>query len=205
MTLLFFLDPIDKVFFTWVNNDWAHPRLDGCMVFLSSKWAFIPLYALIIYLYVRKFSNRFWIPVLLTVAAFGLSDSVSSRIIKPAVKRLRPPFEESMNPPIAEVPVRLPDGKPGSQYGFVSSHSSNMFAVLGIATMILGWRRWKKLLFYALAASVAYSRIYLGVHYPGDVLFGALLGYGIAKLLMVVAKNRGWLPNDNSAALPLQS
>lgn len=201
MALLFVLDAVDKVLFTWVNNDWAHPSLDSFMVFLSSKWAFIPLYALIVFVYVRKFATRFWVPVLLTVTAFGLSDSLSSRVIKPLVKRHRPPFEETMNPPIAEVPVRLPDGKPGGQYGFVSSHASNMFAILGIATMLMGWLRWRKLLFYGIAAAVAYSRVYLGVHYPGDVFFGAWLGYGIARLLMWLSKNRGWLSVDNSSSV----
>ena len=204
MSLLFILDPVDKVVFTWINYDLASPWLDPLMVFLSSKWTFIPLYLLIVYLYFRKFKIRFWIPVLLTVSAFGLSDSISSRILKPLTKRTRPLYEETMNAPIAEKPVRVPHEKAGSRYGFVSSHSSNMFAVMGLATMLLGLSMGKSLAFYAVAALVAYSRVYLGLHYPGDVFFGALLGYGIARILFFWSKNRGWISGGNtSPVVPL--
>ena len=116
MSMLFILDPVDKVVFTWINYDFSHPWLDPIMIFLSSKWTFIPAYVFILYLYFNRFGKRIWIPVLLTVAAFGLADSVSSRVLKPLTKRTRPVFEESMNAPIAEKPVRLPHEKPGSRY-----------------------------------------------------------------------------------------
>jgi undecaprenyl-diphosphatase len=205
MSMLFILDPVDKVVFTWINYDFSHPWLDPIMIFLSSKWTFIPAYVFILYLYFNRFGKRIWIPVLLTVAAFGLADSVSSRVLKPLTQRTRPVFEESMNAPIAEKPVRLPHEKPGSRYGFVSSHSANMFAVLGIATMLLGLTSGRSMVFYAVAVAVAYSRVYLGVHYPGDVVFGGLLGYTIARLLYALAQNRGWLSERNTeAVVPLQ-
>ncbi len=195
---MFILDPVDKVVFTWINYDFSHPLLDPLMVFLSSKWTFIPAYLLIIYLYLKKFGKRVWVPIVLTFVAFGLADSISSRILKPLIKRTRPVFEETMNAPIAEKPVRLPDEKPGSKYGFVSSHAANMFAVLGLATMVLGLSSGKRIAFYGIAAAVAYSRVYLGVHYPGDVVFGGLLGYLIARFLYWLAENRRWLSARNT-------
>ncbi len=205
MSLMFILDPVDKVVFTWVNYDFSHPWLDPLMIFLSSKWTFIPAYVLIIFLYFKKFSKRVWVPILLTLVAFGLADSISSRILKPLTKRTRPVFEETMNAPIAEKPVRLPHEKPGSKYGFVSSHAANMFAVLGLATMILSLNTEKSAVFYGIAAAVAYSRVYLGVHYPGDVFFGALLGYIIARFLFWLAENRQWLSVRNTeVVVPLR-
>ena len=78
----------------------------------------------------------------------------------------------------------------GGKYGFVSSHAANMFA----AATIFGYfySRYKKL-FFSIAALVAFSRVYVGVHYPADILFGGLLGYGlgwIALTLWVVVKMR---------------
>ena len=201
---MFILDPIDKVVFTWINYDFSHPWIDPLMIFLSSKWTFIPAYVFIIYLYFQKFGKRVWVPILITIAAFGLADSISSKVLKPLTKRTRPVFEETMNAPIAEKPVRLPGEKPGSKYGFVSSHAANMFAVLGLATMVLGLSSRKSLVFYGVAMLVAYSRVYLGVHYPGDVFFGGLLGYVIARFLFWLAENRKWLSGrNNESVVPL--
>ena len=166
--MLFVLDFFDRDLFVLINQRWASPALDPMMIFLSSKWAFVPLYAVFIGLFWRKFGVKCWVPILLTVASFGLADSISSKICKPMFARVRPAWESSLNP-------RLPDGPPGSRFGFVSSHSANSFAVFSTAMMLLGLgRRWRLGLMY-LASAIAYSRVYLGVHYVGDVFFGALL------------------------------
>ncbi|MFN4784956.1 MAG: phosphatase PAP2 family protein [Bacteroidota bacterium] len=181
--MLFVLDFFDRDLFVLINQRWASPALDPMMIFLSSKWAFVPLYAVFIWLFWRKFGVKCWVPILLTVASFGLADSISSKICKPMFARVRPAWESSLNP-------RLPDGPPGSRFGFVSSHSANSFAVFSTAMMLLGLgRRWRLGLMY-LATAIAYSRVYLGVHYVGDVFFGALLGLGIAYGLLWLYRNQ---------------
>ena len=171
--MLFILDFIDRDLFVLINQRWALPALDPMMIFLSSKWAFMPLYVVFLGLFWRKFGVKCWVPVLLTVASFGLADSISSRIFKPGFARVRPAWEKSLSP-------RLPDGEPGGRYGFVSSHAANSFAVFATAMALLGLgRRWRLALMY-LASAIAYSRVYLGGPYVGDVFFGALLGLGIA-------------------------
>jgi undecaprenyl-diphosphatase len=182
--MLFVLDVFDRDLFVLINQRWAMPGLDPMMIFLSSKWAFLPLYLVFLGLFVKQFGKRFWVPALLTIASFGLADSISSKICKPMFARVRPAWETSLNP-------RLPDGPPGSKFGFVSSHSANSFAVFSTAMMLLGLgRKWRLSLMY-LAAAIAYSRVYLGVHYVGDVFFGAMLGLGIAHGLMWMY--RRWL------------
>ncbi|MFM2334608.1 MAG: hypothetical protein RIS91_611 [Bacteroidota bacterium] len=177
--MLFVLDFFDRDLFVLINQRWASPSLDPMMIFLSSKWAFMPLYAVFVWLFWRKFGVKCWLPILFTVASFGLADSISSRIFKPGFARVRPAWEKSLTP-------RLPNGEPGSRYGFVSSHSANAFAVFATAMALLGLgRRWRLALMY-LAAAIAYSRVYLGVHYVGDVFFGALLGLGISWCLVRV-------------------
>jgi len=134
-------------------------------------------------LFIKQFGKKFWIPTLLTLSSFGLADSISSRICKPLFARVRPAWEESLHP-------RTPNGLPGSKYGFVSSHSANAFAVFATAMALLGLgRRWRLALMY-LAAAIAYSRVYLGVHYVGDVFFGALLGLGISWCLVRVFRTQ---------------
>jgi len=123
--MLFVLDFFDRDLFVLINQRWASPALDPMMIFLSSKWAFVPLYAVFIWLFWRK---------------FGVANS---------------------------------------------------FAVFSTAMMLLGLgRRWRLGLMY-LASAIAYSRVYLGVHYVGDVFFGALLGLGIAYGLLWLYRN--WL------------
>lgn len=177
--MLFLLDFFDRDLFVLINQRWAFPAMDRLMIFLSSKWAFVPLYLLFLMLFVKRFGKACWMPILLTLASFGLADSISSRILKPGFARVRPAFEQSLNP-------RLPDGAPGSRFGFVSSHAANAFAVFATAMTLLGLgRRWRLGLMY-LASAIAYSRVYLGVHYVGDVFFGALLGLGIAWCMVWV-------------------
>ena len=180
--MLFVLDFFDRDVFLLINQRWASPSLDPMMIFLSSKWALVPLYVLFLGLFVKQFGKKFWIPTLLTLLAFGLADSISSRVCKPLFARVRPAFETSLHP-------RLPDGKPGSRFGFVSSHSANAFAVFTTAMMLLGLGRRARLALMYLAASIAYSRVYLGVHYLGDVFFGAMLGLGIAYFVLWIYRH----------------
>ena len=83
------------------------------------------------------------------------------------------------------------DRSRGGKYGFVSSHAANMYA----AATILGYfYSQHKKIFFTIAALVAYSRVYVGVHYPGDILFGGLLGYGLGWMVLtfwVMIKIRG--------------
>jgi undecaprenyl-diphosphatase len=78
--MLFVLDFFDRDLFILINQKWASTSLDPMMIFLSSKWVFVPLYILFLGLFIKQFGKKFWIPMLLTIASFGLADSISSRI-----------------------------------------------------------------------------------------------------------------------------
>jgi len=69
----------------------------------------------------------------------------------------------------------------GGKFSFVSNHAANMFCAAAVLSYF--YARWKNIL-YALAAAVSFSRVYVGVHYPGDVIFGGLFGYGMAWLVL---------------------
>lgn len=184
-----FLINIDHKLFVLVNQTLSSNSFDGIMHVLSSKAAFIPIYGIAIFKFVQLYKNKFWVPILLCLVAVGLSDSISSKICKPLFKRTRPAFCETMNP-------RLPDGKPGSQYGFVSSHSANAFAVYPLFVALvfglnnLNKRRKFMILALVLASLVAYSRVYNGVHWPADVFGGAILGYCVFILSSKIWENK---------------
>jgi len=187
--MMHFLINLDHKLFVLINQTLSSHWLDGLMHILSSKAAFIPLYLIALFKFVQLYKKKFWVPVLLCVLSVALSDGISSKICKPLFKRTRPAFCTTMNP-------RLPDGKPGSQYGFVSSHSANAFAVYPLfVVLICGFNELKKrrkyiTVAFVLATMVTYSRVYNGVHWPADVIGGAILGYSIFLIFSRIWENK---------------
>ena len=145
---------------------------DAVMYCASDKLFWIPFYALILFFLIRNY-KKFCLYILIAISAtITLSDQTASGLIKDSVKRLRPSHEPSLIPFI-----HLSKAGAGGNYGFVSSHSANAFALLTFLFFLLPSKyNWLKtsLLFWALL--VSYSRIYNGVHYPSDVIGGAIVG-----------------------------
>lgn len=112
--------------------------------------------------------------ILFLLVTFGLGDFTSASIIKPEVMRVRPcndvPFKE-------QVTTRV---RCGSGYSMPSSHATNHFAI-GVFILMLFRRQWKPIVWLSIvwAASISFAQIYVGVHYPGDILVGAMLGTAI--------------------------
>ena len=157
-------------------NSLHHHSLDKVMVFISNKPSWYPLYAILIGLIIFKERKKCWLILLNIALLITLSDRISSGLIKPLAMRLRPCHEALMYPFL-----HLPDGCGGS-YGFVSSHAANVFAISIFLFFYFNKNKWTYLLFF-WAALVSYSRIYLGAHYLGDILGGALLGAGLGWLV----------------------
>lgn len=176
MGILNRLQVFDEQLFTLINGKLSATWLDGIMSLASHHYFWIPVYALLVRWMWKRYSRQVWLPLLGTLLVFGFADSFSSRVLKPGIARERPFLNANLN-------ARLPDGPAGSKYGFVSSHAANTFGIYVFAGMALGFRRSRWLLFLGIAALVSYSRVYLGVHYPGDVLCGAILGACTAGLV----------------------
>lgn len=165
-----------------VLNGLHSPFFDGFMYLMSNKLIWAPWYAFILFLFWKHYKKAFWIILLMIVLLVTLTDRVSVMLFKDVFERLRPCHE-----PALEGMVHLVKNHCGGSYGFISSHACNSFGVAILAGSLL--RKYYKWMFPTLigwAVVVSYSRIYLGVHYPGDVLVGALVGCLLGCLVVVI-------------------
>ena len=188
---------LDEGLFWWVNSH-HNTFFDWVLWVFSQPWSWLIVLLAIYGIVTLRQDRKSWMWILLGIAiCFLLSDQISNNTIKDGVQRLRPcyAFED----------VRMFHTGRGGQYGFVSSHAANAFAVAAFLSFCYGGRRrggdvvstgnwWNSrpsgyrspLLPYLLllwASVVSYSRIYLGKHFPGDVVCGALLGLGIGAVV----------------------
>lgn len=181
MTFLEKLDQLDKQLLLFLNG-LHHPFLDDLMWYVSLKYTWIPLYLALIFLFYKLFGlKHFWKIVVGILIAVGLSDFFASGICKPFFERFRP----SHSPEIQNLVYIMRDYR-GGKYGFISSHASTTFSIAFFVFLALKrftkhqWARIVRPSLLIWAALVSYSRVYLGVHYVGDILAGATAGILIA-------------------------
>lgn len=153
------------------------------MIWLSNKHIWIPLYVfLVIQLYLKD-KWKFYVPLVCVIIVITLCDQTTSSFMKPFFERFRPCHE----PNIAGL-VNVIHGC-GGKYGFASSHAANTIGLAFFFHFI--FRNKYTWILIAWAVLVSYSRVYLGVHYPGDVLVGGTLGWFFAWLMyQVMQKTR---------------
>jgi len=163
-----FLNEIDTQLFLFLNG--IHSSFwDPIMWWISGRKEWIPFYALILgwMIYRFRWKTLYILPFVILLVVH--SDQISV-LIKDTVKRLRPSRTEEL-----QELIYLVKNYRGSGYAFVSSHASNTFA-FATFTHLLFRNKWFSVAIFIWASVISYSRIYLGLHYPGDILFGALLG-----------------------------
>lgn len=176
----------DEAAFLWLNS-FHSSALDPIVLQLTQTISWIPLYVLLLYqIYRIDPKNTAWIlgGVMLTIL---LSDQMTSGLMKPYFERLRPCHDQRW-----EGMLHL-YGRCGGLYGFVSSHAANTFGLATFLTLKLGKKQKAIAWLFLYALLVSYTRIYLGVHYPLDVFFGAVVGVLAAVfswLCVVVLKRK---------------
>ena len=154
------------------------PWLDPIMYYLTKTTISIPIFALLIYLLAKKFGTKVWIPLVYIILCVVCTDRITSGIMKPAFARLRPTHE-----PMIMEKVHTVNNHRGGKFGFASSHAANTFGVAILAFLLLRENYRYMGLLFLWAGLVSYTRIYLGVHYPGDILVGAVIGLICGVLL----------------------
>ena len=182
--MLDFLESIDHAIVLAINS--LHtPLLDEIMWLISGKIIWIPMYLFLIYLAYQHFGKKNTIYfVVLVITAIALSDLVSSQVIKKSVARYRPSHHVELASQLHFYKQKNGEYYQGGEYGFVSSHAANFFAIALFVGLI--FREKAPQLIYTLfsiAILVGFSRIYLGVHYLSDIIGGAIVGTTISYLL----------------------
>lgn len=152
-------------------NSYHNAWLDQIMMFLSSTTGWIPLYLILFYLLLKNYRKQIWLVLLAITLTVFFADQITSSLMKPFFARLRPSHE-----PTLQGLVYIVSNYKGGNYGFASSHAANTFGIATLMWLLLkNYRPWIALLFF-WAGFVGYTRIYLGVHYPGDIVAGQCVG-----------------------------
>lgn len=171
---------LDAEVFLWINRGWSNPVLDAVSPWLTHLGGGTAGYVFVLAVYAFTRDGRAFFTA---GAAYALNAAVF-KAVKYSVLRVRPHH-------LPDAILRMDPGLSGAtDPSFPSGHAaiSCMIAVFLSA-------RWPRLapVFYTVAALVSLSRIYLGLHYPSDVLCGAAIGIGVARLTLTVARRRKWL------------
>lgn len=172
------INEADQSLFKVINHSFTSPYLDQAALAFREPKTWLPLYLFLLFFSVWKFKYQSWVWVLMFVVTVTISDQVSSHFLKNYFNRIRP-----CGDPMFSQYVRLVLGRCPTSGSFTSSHAANHFAMATFVVRtfrpyLLKWRY----LFFLWATIVSLSQVYVGVHYPLDIVGGTLLGICIGYL-----------------------
>lgn len=169
---------LDEQVFHWINSGWSNGLFDAIAPYWRHKLLWLPLYFFLVSFIILNFQRKGMIMIVTIFLAGGIADVSSSHVIKKIVERHRPCNDPDVK---SEMILRA---RCGSGYSFTSSHATNHFAIATIVVLLIGgiwtWIKWPLFLW---AGSIALGQVYVGVHYPMDILCGAILGYFCGRLV----------------------
>ena len=171
----------DVSLFRFINSDLSNPLFDLILPLIRNKYTWIPLYVFLISFILFNLKKNALLLVLMVFLCVGISDILSSHLIKKTVKRERPCQADGLKDEV-QLLIRC-----GGGYSFTSSHATNHFSIATILFFTLGGllKRWRWLLFI-WAAMISFSQVYVGVHYPLDILAGGIIGFCLGAVMAEV-------------------
>lgn len=173
------LQNIDYQLFDFINRDMANAFFDWLMPPFRNKKTWIPLYVLLFIYLAYHYKIKAWKIIVLAVVSIILADGMSSHILKPLIAKIRPCNSTDL---LNEVILRVNHCSGG--FSFPSSHAANHFALASfIGLALLEKTKWFLIIGLLWAAIISFAQVYVGVHFPIDVFFGGILGFGIGCFL----------------------
>jgi len=166
---------IDKKLMVFLNKTISNSIFDILMPIITNQ-NFLAIIGVILIIYLGYFGEKKGrITLLVLLFAAGMSDAICAQIIKPWVGRIRPSHEfiEYINLLVSK----------GGKWSFPSNHAANSFA---FATVLSYFYDKNKIILFSIASAIAFSRVYVGVHYPMDIFFGGLIGYTISWVILSI-------------------
>jgi undecaprenyl-diphosphatase len=173
----------DTAIMHWINSGWSNAFFDWLMPALRNKYLWLPLYIFCLAWLLFNFTSKQSLYAIgFAILAVFAADTISSKLIKNTVQRPRPCQVSSL-----EVIQRV---SCGSGYSFTSSHAANHFCVAAFMVTVFGhfMKRWRHL-WWLWAFLVSISQVYVGLHYPLDILGGAVLGIVVGLSMGTIAKH----------------
>ena len=162
---------LDKELFLFLNG-LGTSTWDGFWMFITNKWSSIPFYLVLLVLSIKHLGWRGTGILLVGIALLITVTDQLGNFFKYGIGRYRPCYDIEVSSL-----MRLVKNSCGGKFGFFSAHAASSMAVATFFSTILGKKlRWLPAILFTWAVLVGYSRIYIGVHYPGDVLFGMFIG-----------------------------
>ena len=181
------IEQVDHAIFLWINSGWSNGFFDFLFPVIRDKVTWLPLYFFfLLFFWWNRPKWKFWQTILLIAAVMGLSDTMSSKVVKPYFERARPCQHLELENQVTER-VRC-----GSGYSLTSSHATNHFALAMILFLILGSGIKYRWLLFIWAGLIALAQVYVGVHFPLDIILGALMGLTIAFLMYRLTVKSRW-------------
>ena len=190
MNLLDNLIQGDQWLFKLINSGMSNPLFDAMLPWCREKLLWMPFYLFIAAFSLLNFGKRGFLIILGLVVAVGLSDLSGNHLLKKNIQRVRPCNAPEM---VESIKLRVPCG---GGYSFISNHAANHFAAAIFLVGVFGLAgKWQKKALLAWASLIAFAQVYVGVHYPLDVICGAIWGSLLAFITLVGMRN---LPMRNA-------
>jgi membrane-associated phospholipid phosphatase len=184
----------DTWLFLKINTQWTNGFFDNVFPWWREANAWVPLYLFLVVFALMNFKQKALSWILFIAVTLTLTDQISAHLLKNLFERIRPCRDEALMSQ-----VRLIVNNCSGGYSFPSSHATNHFGFAIFLFLTLGpvIKKWKWI-FIAWAATICYGQVYVGVHYPVDVVCGAVLGCCIGYVM-------GWFYNKKIGVLTISN
>jgi len=191
------LNELDQQLFLFLNSLHS-PFWDTIMYWVSDRFIWAPFYLALFVFIIYRFKKQAFLIIPFAILLIVIVDQLAVLLFKNVFERLRP----CHNPGLADL-MHLVKDHCGGKYGFISNHAANSFGLAAYTSLLFN-KKWFSTTLFTWAALVSYSRIYLGVHYPGDILGGMIFGILTGWLVFMMYQfTKKFLPELSDYSLRL--